>query len=86
MYYSEPKASTMTTSLLYAWKNGLKTGVYYTRTRPSLVKPKRLGKSQENQERQKDNQVNQISQTNQKPQTSTMISPSWEIFCEGCTT
>ena len=45
MYYASPKTSTITTSLLYAWQNGLKTGVYYTKTMPALNKPKRLGQT-----------------------------------------
>ncbi len=34
LFLSEAKASVVTSMLFYAWKKGLKTGVYYLRTRP----------------------------------------------------
>lgn len=32
VYYKEAKASIITNAMIYAWKNKLKTGVYYTKT------------------------------------------------------
>ena len=43
MYYANPKANTISTALMYAWENGLKTGSYYTKVKSKLDKPKRLG-------------------------------------------
>lgn len=33
VYHSSPKYSKISSALMYAWKKGLKTGVYYTRTK-----------------------------------------------------
>ena len=33
VYHKEAKYSKISSALVYAWKVGLKTGVYYTRTR-----------------------------------------------------
>lgn len=36
VYHADAKYSKMSSALTYAWKNGLKTGVYYTRTKSKL--------------------------------------------------
>ena len=35
LFLESPDSSTLTSMHFYAWKNGLKTGIYYLRTRPS---------------------------------------------------
>ena len=37
-----PTYNTLSTSHFYGWKNGLKTGSYYIRSKP-LVNPQRFG-------------------------------------------
>lgn len=34
LFFEEPTQSTLTSAFFYGWKNGLKTGVYYVRTKP----------------------------------------------------
>jgi len=34
LFFEEPTTKTLTQALFYAWKNGLKTGCYYIRSRP----------------------------------------------------
>ena len=36
VYHADAKYSKISSALMYAWKNGLKTGVYYTRTKSKL--------------------------------------------------
>ena len=36
LYYTDAKVSKISSALMYAWKQGLKTGVYYTRTKSAL--------------------------------------------------
>lgn len=36
LFFEDPTQSELTSALFYAWKNGLKTGCYYLRTRPSV--------------------------------------------------
>lgn len=36
LFFEEPKAGTLTSALTYGWKHGLKTGIYYLRSRPKV--------------------------------------------------
>lgn len=36
MYFAEPNFSRITNAHFYAWRSGLKTGMYYLRTRPAI--------------------------------------------------
>jgi len=42
LYMSNPTYSKIGGALMFAWKNGLKTGCYYLRSESKLAKPKRL--------------------------------------------
>lgn len=42
LYFKDAEYSKISGALKYAWEKGLKTGVYYTRTKSKLDKPKRL--------------------------------------------
>jgi ribonucleotide reductase alpha subunit len=46
VYHKDAKYSKISSALVYAWKNGLKTGSYYTRTESKLGKNKKLSASQ----------------------------------------
>ena len=67
LFFEEPTTKILTSAMFYAWKNGLKTGVYYVRSRPKtqaqqftidpkLIKNKEL---QDNQDKNKELQDNQ---------------------------
>lgn len=43
VYFAEPSASKLTSSLFYAWKGGLKTGNYYLRSKAISTGAKHLG-------------------------------------------
>lgn len=45
VYHKDAKYSKISSALVYAWKNGLKTGSYYTRTEAKLSKNKKLSAS-----------------------------------------
>ena len=45
VYHKDAKYSKISSALVYAWKNGLKTGVYYTRTESKIGKNKKLSAS-----------------------------------------
>jgi ribonucleotide reductase alpha subunit len=47
LYYSDAKYSKISSALTYAWKNGLKTGVYYTRTKSKLNTNTKLSSNSE---------------------------------------
>ncbi len=36
LFFEEPTPSILTSAFMYGWKNGLKTGIYYLRTRPKV--------------------------------------------------
>ena len=42
VYHTDAKYSKISSALVYAWKNGLKTGAYYTRTKSKLGSNKKL--------------------------------------------
>ena len=46
VYHSDAKYGKIASALMYAWKGGLKTGVYYTRTKSKLDANKKLASSQ----------------------------------------
>lgn len=46
VYHSDAKYGKIASALMYAWKGGLKTGVYYTRTKSKLDTNKKLASSQ----------------------------------------
>lgn len=46
VYHKDAKYSKISSALVYAWKNGLKTGSYYTRTESKLGKNKKLSASE----------------------------------------
>tara|TARA_Y100000389_G_scaffold86549_1_gene83235 strand:+ start:1727 stop:3895 length:2169 start_codon:yes stop_codon:yes gene_type:complete len=48
VYHKDAKYSKISSALVYAWKNGLKTGSYYTRTESKLGKNKKLSASENN--------------------------------------
>jgi len=57
VYHSDAKYAKIASALMYAWKGGLKTGVYYTRTKSKLDANKKLASSQVVQvEKPKDSQ------------------------------
>jgi ribonucleoside-diphosphate reductase alpha chain len=45
VYHKDAKYSKISSALVYAWKNGLKTGAYYTRTKSKLGSNKKLSAS-----------------------------------------
>jgi ribonucleoside-diphosphate reductase alpha subunit len=45
VYHKDAKYSKISSALVFAWKKGLKTGVYYTRTESKLGKNKKLSAS-----------------------------------------
>lgn len=45
MYHADAKYSKISSALMYAWKGGLKTGVYYTRTKSKIDSNKKLSTS-----------------------------------------
>lgn len=59
VYHKDAKYSKISSALVFAWKNGLKTGSYYTRTESKLSKNKKLSASE-----------NTISQTPKRPENS----------------
>ncbi len=46
VYHSDAKYAKIASALMYAWKGGLKTGVYYTRTKSKLETNKKLASNQ----------------------------------------
>ena len=46
IYHSDAKYGKIASALMYAWKGGLKTGVYYTRTKSKLEANSKLASSQ----------------------------------------
>lgn len=58
VYHSDAKYSKIASALMYAWKGGLKTGVYYTRSKSKLETNTKLAASK-------------VSETPEKPKDST---------------
>jgi ribonucleoside-diphosphate reductase alpha chain len=56
IYHSDAKYGKIASALMYAWKGGLKTGVYYTRTKSKLESNSKLASNQIIQEKPKDSQ------------------------------
>jgi len=58
LYHYDAKYGKIASALMYAWKGGLKTGVYYTRTKSKLEANSKLASSQitQNVEKPKDSQ------------------------------
>ena len=58
LYHSDAKYGKIASALMYAWKGGLKTGVYYTRTKSKLEANSKLASNQitQNVEKPKDSQ------------------------------
>lgn len=46
LYHSDAKYSKISSALVYAWKNGLKTGSYYTRTKSKLEANSKLASTE----------------------------------------
>jgi len=46
LYHSDAKYAKIASALMYAWKGGLKTGVYYTRTKSKLEANSKLASNQ----------------------------------------
>lgn len=46
VYHSDAKYAKIASALMYAWKGGLKTGVYYTRTKSKLESNSKLASNQ----------------------------------------
>lgn len=46
VYHADAKYSKISSALVYAWKKGLKTGAYYTRTKSKLTSNKKLSASE----------------------------------------
>lgn len=59
VYHKDAKYSKISSALVYAWKNGLKTGSYYTRTKSKLSKNKKLSASD-----------NEVASTPKRPENS----------------
>ena len=49
VYHRDAKYSKISSALVFAWKHGLKTGSYYTRTESKLAKNKKLSASDNSQ-------------------------------------
>jgi len=43
LYWDNPTLSKLVNALIYGWQQGLKTGVYYTKTKPKISADKSLG-------------------------------------------
>jgi ribonucleoside-diphosphate reductase alpha subunit len=58
LYHSDAKYGKIASALMYAWKGGLKTGVYYTRTKSKLEANSKLASNQiiQNADKPKDSQ------------------------------
>jgi ribonucleoside-diphosphate reductase alpha chain len=56
VYHSDAKYGKIASALMYAWKGGLKTGVYYTRTKSKLETNTKLASNQVEVEKPKDSQ------------------------------
>jgi ribonucleotide reductase alpha subunit len=58
VYHADAKYSKIASALMYAWKGGLKTGVYYTRSKSKLDTNTKLATSKVNElpEKPKDSQ------------------------------
>ena len=54
VYHSDAKYGKIASALMYAWKGGLKTGVYYTRTKSKLETNTKLAASQVEVKKPKD--------------------------------
>ena len=56
VYHADAKYSKIASALMYAWRGGLKTGVYYTRSKSKLDTNTKLASSKivENTEKPKD--------------------------------
>jgi ribonucleoside-diphosphate reductase alpha chain len=71
LFFEEPTTKILTSAMFYAWKNGLKTGVYYVRSRPKTqaqqftIDPKLLN-NKKLQEKQNENDESQFIQTDEK--------------------
>ena len=71
LFFEEPTTKILTSAMFYAWKKGLKTGVYYVRSRPKTqaqqftIDPKLL-KNKELQEKQNENDDEPFIQTDEK--------------------
>jgi ribonucleotide reductase alpha subunit len=46
LYHYDAKYGKIASALMYAWKGGLKTGVYYTRTKSKLEANSKLASNQ----------------------------------------
>jgi len=46
VYHADAKYAKIASALMYAWKGGLKTGVYYTRTKSKLDANAKLASTQ----------------------------------------
>ena len=69
LYFEKIDAAKTKGSLLYAWRNGLKTGSYYTHTQSSS-QPMELTDNKE--------------QTKEQNQTCSIQSQKLEIPCDSC--
>ena len=56
VYHADAKYGKIASALMYAWKGGLKTGVYYTRTKSKLEANAKLASTQVDVEKPKDSQ------------------------------
>jgi ribonucleotide reductase alpha subunit len=56
VYHADAKYAKIASALMYAWKGGLKTGVYYTRTKSKLETNTKLASNQVEVEKPKDSQ------------------------------
>ena len=62
VYHKDAKYSKISSALVFAWKKGLKTGSYYTRTESKLGKNKKLSASE-----------NAVINTSKKPENSMFV-------------
>jgi len=55
VYHADAKYSKISSALMYAWKVGLKTGVYYTRTKSKIDNNSKLSSNGDNEIKKPDN-------------------------------
>ena len=74
LFFEEPNQNTLSSAFFYGWKNGLKTGCYYIRTRPKAqaqqftLSAKKVQNNQEKKEQEVEaqTQVNKGNDSNYK--------------------
>jgi len=91
LYFAEPTVSKTTSALFYAWEKGLKTGVYYTRTKPISTGAKHLAinieelKSAVKVESEEEREMRLLNEKIAEEMKNAPSKPNNSMFeCEGC--